>query len=638
MKENMRRERIASTIIASVLSICVCASAEAQIKIHSHNDYRRDVPFYEAYSADVWSIEVETWLAEDGKLMVAHDEAEIPTAQTFDKSYLAHSVESWRRDGRGYTLMFDVKTDASKTLDALVATLNKYGDVFKADGVRVVISGNRPSPDTFEKYPLFISFDGSVGDDYTPAQLARVAFVSDDFTNYSRWNGKGVPVKEDTKRLNDVIERVHAMGKPIRFWAAPDNLTAWNTLYNMGVDIIGTDRPQACAEFFHDFGNKTFSRGVRTTDSIVVNAKILDKTTSGFEGFDNKDLSLAKPQQTYTPTFTGDGANRKAMNVILLIGDGMGLSQIRAAETVNGALTMTALRKVGLQRTSSADAYTTDSAGAGSSIATGRKNANRHISADGNGEPYVSITETLAPHGVACGVVTLGNIADATPAAFYGHSAERDDSDRLTGWLTEGHLSLLAGSGRLTLFDREDGRDIGTELRHAGYEIIGTADSLSRVRSSKVVCLDERMDAATTPASLSLLAEAAAGAIEKLSASDKGFFLVVEGAKIDYAGHANTLPASVMETLGFDKAVETALWWADNNGDTLVIVTGDHETGGLTLIDGSNERGSITGIYVTDDHTPVYIPVFAYGPGSDSFTGVYENTELFHRILNNINY
>ena len=107
---------------------------------------------------------------------------------------------------------------------------------------------------------------------------------------------------------------------------------------------------------------------------------------------------------------------------------------------------------------------------------------------------------------------------------------------------------------------------------------------------------------------------------------------MVEGAKIDYAGHANSLPGSILETLSFDLAVQEALKFADTNNETLVIVTGDHETGGLTLIDGNIETGEVVALYVTDDHTPMMLPVFSYGPHANKFTGVYKNTEIINRI------
>jgi alkaline phosphatase len=141
------------------------------------------------------------------------------------------------------------------------------------------------------------------------------------------------------------------------------------------------------------------------------------------------------------------------------------------------------------------------------------------------------------------------------------------------------------------------------------------------------------MDLAATQGTLDLLARITKMSIDKLQkANDKGFFLMVEGAKIDYAGHSNSLPGSIVEMLSFDMAIAEALKFADSNGETLVVVTADHETGGLTLIDGDREKGLITGYYVTDDHTPIMLPVFAYGPGSKEFMGIYKNTEIFHKM------
>ena len=315
-----------------------------------------------------------------------------------------------------------------------------------------------------------------------------------------------------------------------------------------------------------------------------------------------------------------------------MIGDGMGLAQICAAQTVNQTLTMLQLKHIGLQRTHAKDQYTTDSAGAGSAIATGEPTCNRHISTNEDGSINPSLTEILAPRQYACGIVTLGNIADATPAAFYGHTTERDQTDEITRWLLKGNLTLLNGSGMSALTDRKDGTNLKDELSKQ-YLISSSIEEI-KTHGEKEICLDEQMGKATTEESLPLLAEATQKAIQKLTnASSKGFFLMVEGAKVDYAGHANYLPGSVLETLSFDQAVAEALRFADQNRETLVIVTADHETGGLTLVDGNLEKGKVTARYMTDDHTPIMLPVFAYGPGSSKFCGTYPNTEIFHKIL-----
>lgn len=152
-------------------------------------------------------------------------------------------------------------------------------------------------------------------------------------------------------------------------------------------------------------------------------------------------------------------------------------------------------------------------------------------------------------------------------------------------------------------------------------------------RKGKVICIDETMDDAAEQANLTLLADATRASIAKLQErGGKGFFLMVEGAKIDYAGHSRCLPGSIIEMLSFDLAVAEALKFADRNGETLVVVTADHETGGLVLVDGDERTGRVMGVYVSDDHTPAMLPVFAYGPGADKFCGTYMNTEIARRI------
>ena len=108
---------------------------------------------------------------------------------------------------------------------------------------------------------------------------------------------------------------------------------------------------------------------------------------------------------------------------------------------------------------------------------------------------------------------------------------------------------------------------------------------------------------------------------------------MTEGAQVDYGGHYNQLPYVVEEAIDFDAVVTKALQFADKNGETLVIVTADHETGGLTLLDGDYSKGYVSGQFSTNDHTAIPVPVFAYGPGSQLFRGVYENTEIFYKIL-----
>lgn len=619
------------------------ARAERPMLIHSHNDYARCVPFYQAYAQHVASIEADLFL-HDGVLLVGHDEEDLRADLTFEKLYVEPLVElfarnggqAWRDSDEPLQLMIELKSETDPTLRAVTALLDRWPEVFDVRrnprAVRIAVTGRVPAPEDFDRYAPYVRFDGAWDVDYTPAQLERVALVSANFRDFSQWNGKGSILPSELPRLRQVIDRAHAWGKPVRFWNAPEGTTTYYTFYNLGIDYINTDRPETCAAFFADFANKNFRIGDRRDAAEgVTGTKRLDKTTRDFSGFENDKLQLSQGIDIYRPTYRNDGGQGPVRNVIFLIGDGMGLSQILAAAYANQGLTTLQMKYIGLQRNNALDAFTTDSAAGGSALATGERHANRHISMSVDGEIYPSLSDYFHDQGRAVGVLTLGNVADATPTAFYGHSVERDNSDELTRSLLDGRIDLLCGSGIRQFEQRQDGIDLVGELSKR-YTFARSTRALER-GSDPIICIDERMDEAAEESNLTLLADATRASIERLQRrSDRGFFLMVEGAKIDYAGHSCCLPGSVIEMLSFDLAVAEALKFADSNGETLVVVTADHETGGLVLLDGDEHTGRILGIYTSDDHTPAMLPVFAYGPGADRFSGVYLNTEIARRI------
>jgi len=227
----------------------------------------------------------------------------------------------------------------------------------------------------------------------------------------------------------------------------------------------------------------------------------------------------------------------------------------------------------------------------------------------------------------AVGVLSLGNVADATPAAFYGHATDRDSADLILSYLNKAEIDLLCGSG-IDLFEKNRRKE---ELSRK-YNFVTDISGINE-KKGKVICIDEKMGDAAEEANITLLSDALMQSVKKLqSLGDNGFFLMAEGAKIDYAGHSRCLPGSILEMLSFDLAVAQAMKFADSNGETLVIVTADHETGGLVIVDGDIAAGRVTGVYFSDDHTPSIIPVFAYGPGSENFRGVYKNTEIARTV------
>lgn len=638
MKTNLRH-----LLLALALTCCGAVAAQPPVLIHSHNDYAQRVPFYQAYAQQVSSIEADVFL-HDGQLLVGHDVEDLRADMTFEALYVEPIVTLFARNGgrafrdsdQTLQLMVELKSETDPTLRAVAALLGRWPEVFDPEvnpaAVRVAVTGRVPAPEAFDRYPRFLGFDGAWDADYTPEQLERIALISTNFRDFSQWNGKGTIIPAEKERLEQVIDRAHEQGKPVRFWNAPEGTTVYYTFYDMGIDYINTDKPEVCAAFFADFGNKNFRIGERrTASSGVTGTKRLDRTTRDFRGFQNDKLQLSEGIDTYRPTHRNDGGKGRIRNVIFLIGDGMGLSQITAAAYANRGLTLMNFNYIGLQRNNALGAFTTDSAAGGSALATGERHANRHISMTEEGEAVPSLSDWFRGKGLPVGVVTLGNAVDATPTAFYGHSVERDNADELTRCLLDAPVDLLCGSGIRQFTERGDGIDLIGELSK-NYRFVRSIDEINAAEG-RVVCIDERMDEAAEESNLGLLAEATRAAIDKLQErGDKGFFLMVEGAKIDYAGHSRCLPGSVIEMLSFDLAVAEALKFADENGQTLVVVTADHETGGLVLLDGDEQSGRIMGVYTTDDHTPAMLPVFAYGPGADRFCGTYLNTEIARRI------
>ncbi|WP_302355307.1 alkaline phosphatase [uncultured Alistipes sp.] len=638
MKTNLRH-----LLLALALTCCGAAAAQPPVLIHSHNDYAQRVPFFQAYAQQVSSIEADVFL-HDGQLLVGHDVEDLRADMTFEALYVEPIVTLFARNGgrafrdsdQTLQLMVELKSETDPTLRAVAALLGRWPEVFDPEvnpaAVRVAVTGRVPAPEAFDRYPRFLGFDGAWDADYTPEQLERIALISTNFRDFSQWNGKGTIIPAEKERLEQVIDRAHEQGKPVRFWNAPEGTTVYYTFYDMGIDYINTDKPEVCAAFFADFGNKNFRIGERrTASSGVTGTKRLDRTTRDFRGFQNDKLQLSEGIDTYRPTHRNDGGKGRIRNVIFLIGDGMGLSQITAAAYANCGLTLMNFNYIGLQRNNALGAFTTDSAAGGSALATGERHANRHISMTEQGEAVPSLSDWFRGKGLPVGVVTLGNAVDATPTAFYGHSVERDNADELTRCLLDTPVDLLCGSGIRQFTERGDGIDLIGELSKS-YRFVRSIDEINAAEG-RVVCIDERMDEAAEESNLGLLAEATRAAIDKLQErGDKGFFLMVEGAKIDYAGHSRCLPGSVIEMLSFDLAVAEALKFADENGQTLVVVTADHETGGLVLLDGDEQSGRIMGAYTTDDHTPAMLPVFAYGPGADRFCGTYLNTEIARRI------
>ncbi len=584
-----------------VLGLSLELVTAQSFKIHSHNDYLQEVPFWSAYANGANSIEADIFL-KDGNLYVTHSESEILEDRTIQTLYL-QPIQKMRAlqlgTGQPLQLLVDIKSEAYATLDKLVSILKDYPDIVKDTSVSIVISGNRPKDEDYFTYPPYIKFDyQSLEAPKNEKLWDKVALISLNFKNFSSWNGKGRLTAPEQANVKSVIEKAHSYAKPFRFWASPDSKTAWKAFVDLGVDFINTDMPYASASYLNTLKERVYH---------------------------NKETSTV-----YLPNYNSDQKDTEVKNIILMIGDGNGLTQISSAMLANGGhLSLTQFKSIGLLKTQSADDFTTDSAAAGTALATGVKTNNRAIGVDSLGNKVKNLPELLYESGFYAGLITTDNVTGATPSSFYAHRTDRSDITGISSDLYKSKLSLIVGGGAE---HTEKG------LRESGFTIEKNSSAMKTNRSER---LAHFLSQADVPSILegrgSVLGEATKNGLAFLNAKNKPFFLMVEGAQIDSYGHYNNVPGIVSEGIDFDRAITEAVTFADATGNTLVIVTADHETSGFSIPQGNLKNGMIEGDFTTDDHTAVMVPIFAYGPKSQEFQGVYDNYSVFEKILKVLN-
>ncbi|PQA90330.1 alkaline phosphatase [Chryseobacterium shigense] len=570
---------------------------------HSHNDYLQGIPFWQAYYENFGSIEADVFLVK-GKLCVAHTEKELLPDRTLENLYLdpisrqikINKGNIYSDPNKKLQLLIDIKQDYKTSLSALVSTLKKYSEITGCPGIKIVITGGRPQPGDFKNYPNYLFFDGDSDTNYTTDQLKRIGLFSADFQDLVKWNGKGIPRDEETEKIRSVVEKVHAQKRPIRFYGAPDFTNAWVNLMDLDVDYINTDHISDLKKFINAIP-KNFYKNSRA-------------------------------YEVYKPTYKTDKASKKVKNIILLIPDGTSLPQYYAAFTANkGNLNVFNMKSTGMSKTNSSNAYITDSAPGSTAFAAGVKTKNTFVGVDDTGKALAQIPDIIAAKGMVSGLISTGDVTDATPADFYAHSDNRNNSESILKDFVNSKTKILIGGPTNGL----SGKNIQM-IKDAKIGFCQDLKSASTISGRKLV-IDPLASQGIRNGRENWLAEAFDLTLNDLKENKKGFFMMVEASQTDGGGHHNNLEQLITELLDFDHVVGKAMRFADENKETLVIVVGDHETGGLTLLDGSLKEGWVLGNFSTNDHTSIPSSVFAYGPNSQKFTGLFENTEIFNKIL-----
>lgn len=329
---------------------------------------------------------------------------------------------------------------------------------------------------------------------------------------------------------------------------------------------------------------------------------------------------------------------RTAKNIIFLIGDGMGVPQISAALYSNdNKLALEQFTHIGFHRTYSENDLITDSAAGATAFSCGQKTYNQAIGMSADTMPCQTILEELQHRGYATGLIATATIVHATPAAFATHQPLRWKYEDIAADLSDADVDLLIGGGQ-RYFDRrdQDERNLLEEMKERGYTVKsyleGDLEEAMLVHSKKLLYLTGDKHPLTRAAGRTYLPVAVQMGTRYLQQrSEKGFFLMAEGSQIDWGGHAGEGQLVIEETLDFDEAVKQALKFARRDGETLVVVTADHESGGMAINPGST-MGDIKAAFNHNGHTATMVPVFAYGPSAELFDGIYENTEIYFKM------
>ena len=353
--------------------------------------------------------------------------------------------------------------------------------------------------------------------------------------------------------------------------------------------------------------------------------------------------------------------NKKAKMVILLIGDGMSASQITSyrllKEGPNGRIAVDNFPISGIVLTHSADAIITDSASSATAYSTGSKTKNGFLGVDQEGRILENLTEKLDNFGFVSALISTSEVTHATPAAFSSHVDSRRNTDEISSQMLESKVATILGGGRKFFLSAENGgkrkdkRDLLEEAKKSHKILMHKheLDITGITPSDRILGLfaDEHLRDEENPdnhSSEPTLTEMLRFSLERAEAAIdnqcRGSFVMVEGSQVDWAGHANNIDYLERELKEFDEATRYALEYAKKNPDTLVVVTADHETGGLLIepialsyYKGNNIKFSFNTAIGGGSHTGVPVPVYAHGPGSLNFSGTLDNTDVYRAIL-----
>ncbi|MBP5718383.1 MAG: alkaline phosphatase [Abditibacteriota bacterium] len=355
-------------------------------------------------------------------------------------------------------------------------------------------------------------------------------------------------------------------------------------------------------------------------------------------------------------------AGKAPKNIILLIGDGMGIGIIASAKhnVKGGRLAMEDFPVTGFSITTPADHIVTDSAASGTAFSTGFKTNNGMIARLPNGKDVNSIRYYAQQRGMKTAIVSVKNITDATPAVFLSHADHRSELFNIAAQIPFSGCDVILGGG-LSHFvsgseggdvvirdaagketvvkgSRDDGKNVVDDIKAQGYTFVTTKEDMKKSDADKLFGLFDAGIMNTAPDTPEpTLTEMTMKAIDIINRNNKnGFFIMSEAGCIDSGNHANNHAYALQEMLEFDRTIRACLDFAKKDGETLIVITADHDTGSMGCVDPSehaiSEGRATSAVYGTGGHSANWVPVFAYGPGAEYFAGAQQNIAIPRRF------
>lgn len=332
------------------------------------------------------------------------------------------------------------------------------------------------------------------------------------------------------------------------------------------------------------------------------------------------------------------------VNIILMIGDGMGVPQISTAFYFEDRTSnFERFKSIGFHKSSSTSHWITDSAAGATAFSIGEKTYKRAIGVSADTVPKETILEKLQNKGYKTGLISLTSITHATPASFYAHVKDRDMHEEIAEQLVVSNVDFFAGGGKKYFNQRKDAKNLFLELANRQYNVDTLALSKPNASTKNAFILTEEGLPSKIDGRGDFLKEATENALHYFGQANQPFFMMIEGSYIDWGGHAENAEMVISEVSDFDRTLGAVLDFVESHPNTLLVVTADHETGGVSVgkfYETDKESGKKTevpqkvGVYFnTDQHSGELIPVFAKGKGAHNFQGIYENSEIYHQMM-----